>query len=373
MMILQLLRAIFVMLMAAIGVYFLRETKEGPGPFGHLSYATIAVAVVLAVLILAIDILSSRRKLLALSGVFFGLVIGSIIAKNLGLVIYMLVDQFMGPGDKEQNVVKTQLVAYLQMLLNVVSCYLCVSFIMQTKDDFRFIIPYVEFAKQTKGPRPALLDTSILIDGRILDIAELGWLESRVIVPRFVLDELQTLADCTDKLKRSRGRRGLEVLAKLQSNRKVDMVVYEGLSHEENAEGVDHHLVALAGEIKARILTTDFNLSKVAQLRGVEATNLNDLATAMKPIVLPGDRIRVQVIKPGEQAGQGIAYLEDGTMVVVEQGRDHVGEPEVDVTVTSVVQTSAGRMVFGLLGDAPQLGRRASRGSLPSHPQAPAS
>jgi len=236
--------------------------------------------------------------------------------------------------------------------LGVVSCYLSISFILQTKDDFRFIIPFVEFAKETKGARPMLVDTSVLIDGRIADVADTGIIESKMIVPKFVLVELQTVADSADKLKRNRGRRGLEVLGKLQNSKRCEVVLYDSSVHEDDTEtDVDQKLMNLAQSMNARVLTNDFNLNKVAQLRGVTVINLNDLTTALKPVVLPGEKMKVRLIKPGEETGQGVGYLEDGTMVVVEQGRQFVNE-DVEFTVTSVLQTSAGKMIFGRLGDS---------------------
>jgi uncharacterized protein YacL len=240
---------------------------------------------------------------------------------------------------------------YINMLVGVISCYLSISFILQTKDDFRFVIPYVEFSKQTKGARPMLLDTSVLIDGRINDVAATGILESQLIVPRFVLHELQAVADSSDKLKRNRGRRGLDMLAKLQGTEHADVILYDSHTREESTE-VDQRLVALAKELNGRILTNDFNLNKVAQLRGVDVVNINDLANALKPVVLPGERMMVRLVKPGETPGQGVGYMEDGTMVVVEQGRNHLNE-EVEFVVTSALQTSAGRMIFGRMPDSP--------------------
>jgi len=225
--------------------------------------------------------------------------------------------------------------------------FLCVSFVMQTKDDFRFVIPYVEFSKQSKGPRPLLLDTSAIIDGRIADIAETRMLESEMIVPRFILAELQAVADSDDKLKRNRGRRGLDVLNRLRTNDKLDIRILDAdAPGNASQEAVDSRLLALARHINARVVTNDYNLNKIAQLRDVTVININDLANALKPIVLPGENMRVKVIKPGEEPGQGVGYLEDGTMVVAEQARDFVGQ-EVIIIVTSVLQTSAGRMIFG--------------------------
>ena len=241
---------------------------------------------------------------------------------------------------------------------------------MQTRDDIRFIIPYVEFAKQTKGSRPMLLDSSALIDGRVVEMADLGMIDSRMVVPRFVLDEMQALADSADRLRRGRGRRGLDMVGRLQANQKVDIVIYEMETSESESQAVDHRLVTMASEMNARIMTTDFNLEKVAQLQGVTVLNVNQLAAALKPVFLPGDAFEVQLVKPGEQPGQAVGYLEDGTMVVIENSRAYIGGSAVEATVTSVVQTSAGRMVFGRMGESNGQTRR-GRGPQPDQTQGP--
>jgi uncharacterized protein YacL len=247
----------------------------------------------------------------------------------------------------------------LKAFLGASAVYLCVSFILQTKDDFRFVIPYVEFSKQTKGARPILLDTSVIIDGRIADIAETRILESEILVPRFILSELQAISDSEDKLKRNRGRRGLDILNKLRTNPKVAIRLPDAqVAEVEAAPDVDAKLVALAKHLDGRIVTNDYNLNKVAQLRGVDVININDLANALKPVVLPGEGMTIKIIKPGEESGQGVGYLEDGTMVVAEGGREHIGQ-EITISVTSVLQTSAGRMIFGRFegADKPPLRR----------------
>ena len=246
----------------------------------------------------------------------------------------------------------------VKVLLGASAVFMCVSFVLQTKDDFRFVIPYVEFSKQTKGARPILLDTSVIIDGRIADIADTRILESEIIVPRFILAELQAIADSDDKLKRNRGRRGLDVLNRLQTSDKIDVRIMEARMPDiDDAEDVDAKLVTFAQHLHGRVVTIDYNLNKVAQLRGVDVININDMANALKPVVLPGEEVKVKVIRAGEEPGQGVGYLDDGTMIVAEQARDHVGK-EIIITVTSVLQTSAGRMIFGRLqGSGPSSGR----------------
>jgi uncharacterized protein YacL len=254
-------------------------------------------------------------------------------------------------------------VSAIKVGIGVICCYLAVSFILQTKDDVRFVIPYVEFAKQAKGMRPLVLDTSVIIDGRITDIAETGVIESEMIVAQFVLQELQTVADSGDKLKRNRGRRGLDMLNKLQLSKRADIRIYDNPGEPGDASTVDERLVELASKLNGRLVTNDYNLNKLAQLRGVLVINVNDLASALRPVYLQGERLAIKIIKPGEEVGQGVGYLDDGTMVVVEGGREHVGE-SINIVVTNVLQTSAGRMIFGrseLGGQAATGHRRPSR------------
>ncbi|MGD0390622.1 MAG: PIN domain-containing protein [Tepidisphaeraceae bacterium] len=341
-MVLLILRALFVLLMAAIGYYFVQKDV---GLFQIPSWLMLTIMLSVGVLIVCIDILSPRRKLAIFSGTFFGLIVGMITTYGFSLAIPLLADTYM-PGASDAQ--KLAISKNVDIVIGVVFTYLAISFVLQTKDDFRFIIPYVEFSKQTKGSRPMLLDTSVLIDGRVADIAETGILESRLIVPRFVLSELQTVADSGDKLKRNRGRRGLDVLQRLQSNKRTEVIMYDSSVRDAGPEDVDAKLMNLAAELNGRVLTNDFNLNKVASLRGVDVININDLANALKPVVLPGERMTVRLLKPGESPGQGVGYLVDGTMVVVEQGRPHLNE-EIEFTVTSVLQTSAGKMIFGRL------------------------
>lgn len=188
-----------------------------------------------------------------------------------------------------------------------------------------------------------ILDTSVIIDGRIADICRTGFIEGALVIPGFVLEELQHIADSSDVLKRNRGRRGLDILNKIQKELKVNVQIYEG-DFEDVAE-VDSKLIKLAKVLNGKVVTNDFNLNKVCELQGVPVLNINDLANAVKPVVLPGEELTVQVIKDGKEYGQGVAYLDDGTMIVVEGGRDYIGN-DVDVLVTSVLQTSAGRMIF---------------------------
>ncbi|MEE3032862.1 MAG: PIN domain-containing protein, partial [Planctomycetota bacterium] len=211
---------------------------------------------------------------------------------------------------------------------------------------FRFIIPYVEFSKEVKGVRPLVLDTSVVIDGRIADVVDTGILDTQLVMPRFVLAELQAIADSTDKMRRARGRRGLDVLNKLRNKPNVDFTVYERELPEMTGQPVDMKVVLLAYHLEGTVVTGDYNLNKVARIHNVPVINLNDSANALKPVFLPGESVQVKIVKPGEESTQGVGYLDDGTMIVVEGGREYIGRM-VDIDVTSVLQTSAGRMVFG--------------------------
>ena len=345
------LRVIFVLALGAVGWSLASDPRIATGTSQGSPLLLVGGFAVAAVIVVAVEVFFLPRKsLTVLSGLFFGLVVGMVVAYGLSLIINLLVAANV-PGELTDS--QASIVSAVKLGIGVICCYLAVSFILQTKDDVRFVIPYVEFAKETKGTRPLVLDTSVIVDGRIADIADTDILESELVVPRFVLQELQTIADSSDKLKRIRGRRGLDMLNKLQGNEHVDIRVLDTVPERsaENA-GVDEMLVDLAIQLSGKVVTNDYNLNKIAQLRGVAVININDLANAMKPVVLPGESLEVKVIKRGEEVGQGIGYLDDGTMVVAEGARDRIGEV-VHLTVTSVLQTSAGRMIFGRMDGAP--------------------
>ncbi len=188
-----------------------------------------------------------------------------------------------------------------------------------------------------------ILDTSVIIDGRIADICKTGFIDGKLVIPGFVLEELQHIADSADTLKRNRGRRGLDILNKIRKELDISVIIYEG--DFEEIQEVDSKLVKLAKILEGKVVTNDYNLNKVCELQGVPVLNINDLSNAVKPVVLPGEEMNVQVIKDGKEHNQGIAYLDDGTMIVVEDGREFINR-HIDVLVTSVLQTSAGRMIF---------------------------
>jgi uncharacterized protein YacL len=292
------------------------------------------------------DVLVRNKQITTISAVYFGLLLGLL----LGSIFSRALEWILPIELIEKHPERLQL---FQLLITVVFCYVSISILLQTKDEFRFIIPYVEFSKQVKGGRPLMLDTSVIIDGRIADICDTRFIDTKLIVPRFVLQELQSIADSSDKLKRNRGRRGLDMLKRMQNNPKVELQMHEGnLPELREVHKVDERLVVMAKVLGARVVTNDFNLNKIAQLQGVDVINLNELANALKSVALPGEALQVRLVKQGDQIGQGVGYLEDGTMVVVEQGRALLGQ-DVTITVTSVLQTPAGRMIFGRLDTRP--------------------
>ncbi len=309
------------------------KVRIDEGTITGLFIATTAIGVI----VLVLDVITPNKRLSTVFGAYVGVCVGLIGAVAIG----SLLDGIVSALNLGQERVGLYL-ALSKVVVGIILCYLCVSVVLTTKDDFRLIIPYVEFAKQVRGVRPLLLDTSALIDGRINELGLTGFLDAPIIVPQFVIDELQALADSSDRLKRARGRRGLDMVSKLQANAFVDVTIdnpeVEGLS-------VDRMLIELARTQQLRILTTDYNLRKVAQIHGVAVLNLNDLANSLKASVVPGDQMQVAIVKPGENASQGVGYLPDGTMVVVEDAAEKIGET-LELIVTNSLQTSAGRMIF---------------------------
>lgn len=287
-----------------------------------------------------VDIFTPKKKLTALAGVFFGLLVGIIVSGVLAPAVDIVFQTY-------KIGIIPEAVSAIKWFLAICVCYLTISIVIRTKDDVRFVIPYVEFAKQTKGARPLILDTSVIIDGRIADLYHSKLFDAPLVVPRFVLNELQLIADSADKLKRNRGRRGLEILNRMQKDPAIDIEIDDTtVAQVEEQQSVDHKLVLFTKHHDGRLATTDYNLTKVAQVREVDVLNLNDLANSLKTIALPGETMEVKIVKGGEEPDQGIGYLADGTMVVVENGRDKMGK-DVVISITSSLQTAQGKMIFG--------------------------
>jgi uncharacterized protein YacL len=338
MIMLWILRAIFILVITLV----LYLTASSPAISGDDTafWAVIYGGVGMMVLFLSIDILTPKRKLTALAGVFFALLVGVLISAVMAPIVDVLAKSYM-------TNLSPDAVMAIKWLLGICICFAAISIVVRTKDDVRFVVPYVEFAKQTKGARPLILDTSVIIDGRIADLYHSKLFDAPLLVPRFVLAELQLIADSSDKLKRNRGRRGLDVLNKLQKDPSIDIEIDdEQIAGLEELQGVDQKLVLFTKHRDGRLATTDYNLTKVAQVREVDVLNLNDLANSLKTVALPGEFMVVRVVKSGEEPGQGVGYLVDGTMVVIENGQDKVGK-DVAISVTSSLQTAQGKMIFG--------------------------
>ena len=280
---------------------------------------------------MALQLLATRQLASVVITLVFGILVGCLLAYFLIKVLDLL---------NEDMAAKAKM--YRNFAIAVVLSFLSVLTILHVKDDFKFVIPFVELKREGGGSKPVILDTSALIDGRIADLMDTKVIDTQVIVPRFVLQELQQVADSQDKLKRNRGRRGLDILNRLRKTKNVEFQEVE----LPDISGVDAKLVRLGKNLDARIVTTDFNLNKVAQVQGVEVININDIASALRPVVLQGEKLTIRIIRTGESAGQGVGYLEDGTMVVAEECASKIGQ-DVELMVTNVLQTSSGRLIFG--------------------------
>jgi len=286
-------------------------------------------------LVILLEIRLRKFSVRNLSAAVFGLIFGFFMAWILTLVIKLI------PMDEK-------LYSSINIVFILVFCYLGMVIAMRGKDEFNIIIPYVRFTRQEQKDDIIILDTSVIIDGRIVDMAQTRFMEGRFVVPRFVLRELQQIADSRDALKRNRGRRGLDVLNRLQKDAHIEVKIHE--EDFPDIKEVDAKIVKLAKFLNAKIFTNDFNLNKIAELQGVSVLNINDLANALKPVVLPGEEMTVKITREGKEYNQGVAYLDDGTMIVVDNARQLIGQT-LDVVVTSVLQTSAGRMIFANKAD----------------------
>ena len=332
------LRVLFITVAAGVGAIWARSDS-----FLHpmMPYLVFCGALLAAFLVVAADMMIRKKRIEVISAVYFGLLVGVLLSYLLTIAMDPLLDN------------NKALRTYVSLGSVTVFCYTCISLLLQTKDDFRFVIPYVEFSRDLKGMKPMILDTSSIIDGRLAELADTSILDSQLVMPRFVLLELQSIADSSDKLRRVRGRRGLDILNRLRTSDKLDFVLYDRDLPEFAGQPVDMKLVLLAKHLDGKLVTGDFNLNKVAKLHNVDVIDLNQVAAALRPQYLPGEGFQVRVVKPGEGHDQGIGYLDDGTMVVVEGGRERLNQT-VGVIVTSTLQTQAGRMIFAKF-DGPEM------------------
>ncbi len=303
------------------------------GAINHVPEAGAACGIIGAALLIAMELTMRQVSVRGLSSMVFGLLLGIFMAKLVSDILSLL-----PLGDIVLSI--------LRVILTLVFSYLGAVMALRGKDEFNLIIPYVRFKRQDLKEGVVLLDSSAIIDGRIADIFKTGFLGGRLVVPRFVLHELQRLADSSDDIKRGRGRRGLELLKNMQKDAAADVRIHE--DDLIGPEPVDLKLVKLAKLMDARICTTDFNLSRMAALQGIEMLNINDLVNAAKPMVFTGEEIEVRLVKDGKEPNQAVGYMEDGTMVVVSNGKHAIGQT-VKVSVTSALQTQAGRMIFAKL------------------------
>ena len=276
--------------------------------------------------------------------------LNDVLAGAFGLGIGLIIANLLGSAFIPVPIVGR----YIPVFLSIVLGYTGINVAIRKREELSNLsLPSFLGGKDKQKDKAAaqpghykILDTSVIIDGRIADICKSGFIEGTLLIPGFVLEELQHIADSSDLLKRNRGRRGLDILNRIQKEMGV-FVQIDNRNFEDVAE-VDSKLVKLGQLIKGKILTNDYNLNKVAELQGVTVMNINELANAVKPVVLPGEEMVVHVVKDGKESGQGVAYLDDGTMIVVDNGRKHLGDT-IDVLVTSVLQTAAGRMIFAKL------------------------
>ena len=321
-----LIRLIFTVILLAAG-YVLH-----PVP-GHRLFSTAAAGLI-AVAIIFFEMRIRRSSLKTLIGAAAGSILGIIGAYLIGSLI----------SNQESMAVAPETKTFLTLSLTFFMAYVGLMVGAAKGDHLELSALGGIFSDKTARRDLKILDTSVIIDGRIADVAETGFLTGTLIIPQFILRELQQVADSPDSSKRQRGRRGLDMLNRLQNNNSLDIQIVE--TDFPAVREVDLKLIELGKQSDAVIVTNDFNLNKVAQLHGVEVLNINELANALKPVVLPGEALEVRIVKHGEESGQGVGYLDDGTMIVVEGGREHINR-SVKIAVTSVLQTSAGRMVFG--------------------------
>jgi len=323
------LRCIFLMCAGGVSAIINASLSDTSTTVPWIVFSSIMGA---AVLVVIGDIYAPKKKIDTISSLYFGVLIGVLLTYVLSIALAPLLAQSFNAG-------------IIQLLIGLVLCYLCTSVLLQTKDDFRFLIPYVEFVREVKGFKPLILDTSVVIDGRIADLVATEVFDNQLIMPRFALTELQAIADSSDKMRRTRGRRGLDILNQMRSDEKIDLTIFDRDLPELAGQTVDLKLVLLAKHLEGKVVTGDYNLNKVAKLHNVPVINLNEISNSLRPSFLPDETFKTKVVKAGEGADQGIGYLDDGTMVVIEGARNHIGQ-QLEVRVTSTLQTNAGRMIF---------------------------
>jgi uncharacterized protein YacL len=317
-------------------------------PIPENRIASAALAAVIAGAIIFFETRVRRASLKTLIGAAAGSILGIVGASLIGFLI------------SAQDAIPPAVASFVTLALTLFMAYVGL-IVGAAKGDYLDLGALGGLFSERGTPRtpPLILDTSVVIDGRVADICETGFMGGPILIPQFVLHELQQIADSPDSIKRNRGRRGLDILQRIQKKATVEVQI-SAMDFPEIRE-VDHKLIEMARRLEGKIVTNDFNLNKVAQLRGVTVLNINELANALKPVVLPGEIMRVYILKEGKEYNQGVAYLDDGTMVVVDNARRLIGK-NIDISVTSVLQTTAGKMIFGRFGeDARPRDREAGR------------
>ncbi|MFH1782789.1 MAG: PIN domain-containing protein [Candidatus Omnitrophota bacterium] len=324
------IRIFFIILSVILGFQIGSFIQSDSGDFSAIGGIIGCVA---AVMIIMIEFSLRKVSVRGLSSAVFGLIFGLIMAKLVTDTLSLIK-------------IEVTLLYSLKVVLTLIFCYLGMIVAIRGRDEFNIIVPYVKFSRQDQKDELMILDTSVIIDGRIVDICNVRFLEGKFIVPRFVLKELQQIADSSDSLKRARGRRGMDILGKLQKNPNIDVKIHS--DDFPDIQEVDAKIVKLAKILGAKVFTNDFNLNKIAEIQGVKILNINELAGALRPVVLPGETLETRLIKEGREHNQAVGYLEDGTMIVVDNARRLIGQ-NVKCIVGSVLQTTAGRMIFGKL------------------------
>jgi uncharacterized protein YacL len=309
----------------------------------HAHWLGVAIGFGFGWLLIALDEMLKGFSLRAFSATTFGLL--------LGMAVAMLIDRSGLFETVEEQPTRWLIRLGLFLGFGYIGMVLAMR---SNKEDFSLIIPYVRFAPRTRPDNLLLLDTSVIIDGRIAELIEAHFLEGIIVVPRFVLRELQQIADSSDPVKRARGRRGLELLNRLRRNPRTEVKIHDGDFPDES--GVDAKLLRLARNLGAKLFTNDYNLARVADLQNIPCVNMNDLSRALKPVVLPGEVLTLRVAREGREKGQGVGYLPDGTMVVINHAQPYIGQ-QVEVQVQSLLQSATGTMVFAdLRAPAPASG-----------------
>ncbi|MGB8508270.1 MAG: PIN domain-containing protein [Pyrinomonadaceae bacterium] len=344
-----LIRIVFIGILVAAG-YVLHPVSDY---FGLDTYLTSAIAAgLLACVIILLEMRIQHASLKTLIGAAVGSILGVLGGFLFGLLI----------SYQESGAVSSEMKAFLTLALTFLMAYVGLMVGASKGDYLELSALGGIFSDKTVRRDLKILDTSVIIDGRIADVAETGFLSGTIIIPQFILRELQQVADSPDSNKRQRGRRGLDMLNRLQGNNVLDIQVVD--NDFPAVKEVDLKLLELSKQIDAVVVTNDFNLNKVAQLHGIQVLNINELANSLKPVVLPGEAMRVFILKEGKEYNQGVAYLDDGTMVVVDNARRMIGK-NADIAVTSVLQTTAGKMIFGRLWEESDNGAQGANGGLP--------